>query len=71
MNYPHRMENGIRPIWPCGLNTNFGSKFQQGYCVWQQSPEEGQRIQWPKCCEYNNNEDPASLKSKAYNNNIF
>ena len=47
------MVNGIRMIYPCRLSKGFSLKFYVGFRVWQELPEEGRRIHWPKCCEYN------------------
>ena len=44
------MANGIRTGDPHGFNKGHSSKFCVGSWVWQ-TPEEGQRTYWPKCCE--------------------
>ena len=51
------------------LNKGFNSKFYIGSQVWQETSEEGQKMHWPKCCEYNNKDEdnnPNGLNDKNY-----
>lgn len=50
------------------MEKEFGSKFWDGYWVWQTS-EEGWR-EHLKQCEYNNKNKPAGLNSEVYDNAI-
>ena len=61
------MVNGIKTIYPQGLNNGFGSKFSIGSQVWQEVPEESWRIYQLKQCEYNNKDEdnsPNTLNDK-------
>ena len=40
------MVNGIRTLYPHGLNKGYGSKFCVGSQVHHEAPEEGQRTHW-------------------------
>ena len=42
------MVNGIKTIYPRGLNKGFGSNFCVGSQVWHESPEEGRKTYQPK-----------------------
>ena len=42
---------------PRGLNKRRVSNFRVGVWVQQETPKEGRRTYWPKCCEYNNKDD--------------
>ena len=48
------MVNGIRIIYPCGLNKGFDSKFGVGF---RETPGEGRWTNRPKRFEYNNEDD--------------
>ena len=54
------MVNGIRIIYPQRLNKGFSSKFSVNSQVQHETPEEGRRTHWLKCCEYNNEADDNS-----------
>ena len=56
--------NGIRKIYPNGLNKGFTLKFHADSWVWQETPEEGERPHWLKCCEYNNKDEDNSLNTR-------
>ena len=56
------MANGIRTGDPHGFNKGHSSKFREGSRV-RQTPEEGQRIYWPKHCGNNNKDEDNSLKT--------
>ena len=60
--------NRIRTIYLSGLNTGLGSKFCESFRVWRETPEEGQRTQWPKRCEYNteNENHPNTQSDKSH-----
>ena len=45
------MVNGIRIIYPSGLNKGISLKFCVGSRVQHEIPEEDQKMQWPKCYE--------------------
>ena len=59
------MDNRMRTIYRSGwnkgfhfkipwwLNKKFGMKLPEIYWLQQKLPEEGWRVQWPKCCECN------------------
>ena len=57
------MVNGIRASDPRGLNKIHSLKFRVGSRVQQETPEEGQRTQGSKCCEYNNKDEDNSPKT--------
>ena len=60
------MVNGIRTSDPPpGLNKGCGSKFCVGFQV-QQTPEEGRRTYWSKCCECNNKDEDNNPKTLNY-----
>ena len=46
------MVNGIRTIYPRGLNKRLGLKFRVGSRVLHETPEEGRRTYRLKRCEY-------------------
>lgn len=46
----------------------FNWNFQEVYQVWEQTTDLGQRIQWLKCCECNNQDENAGPNNKAYHN---
>ena len=50
------MANGIRTGDPREFDKGHSSKFHVGSRV-QQTPEEGWRMYWPKCCENNNKDE--------------
>ena len=54
------MVKGIRTIYPCGLNKEFSSKFCRGSQVQHETLEGSQRTHWPKCCEYDNEDEDDS-----------
>ena len=56
------MANGIRTGNPRGFNKGHSSKFCDGSRVWQ-TPEEGRRTYWLKCCGNNNKDEDNSLKT--------
>ena len=56
------MVNGIRIIFPCGLNKGLGSKFCVGSQVRNEMPEDGN--DWLKGCECNNDKNPNTLINK-------
>ena len=56
------MVNGIRTGNPCGFNKGHSSKFHVGSQV-QQTPEEGRRTYWLKCCGNNNKDEDNSPKT--------
>ena len=63
------MVNGIWIIYPRGLNKEFDSKFRVSSQVQHETPEESQRMNRPKRCEYKNkdeNNSPNTLKGKNY-----
>ena len=59
------MVNGIRTIYPCGLNKGFEWKLCMSR-IRHEPPEEGRSIHQPKRCEYNKDEDnsPNTLDDK-------
>lgn len=56
MKYPLSIASEIRTNDTCELNKGYSSKFWKGYWAWQQTPEEGQCVQCPKCDEIKQNE---------------
>ena len=56
------MANGIRTSDPHRFNKGCSSKFCEGFWV-RQTPEEGWRTYWPKCCGNNNKDEENSLKT--------
>ena len=56
------MANGIRTGNPHGFNKGRSWKFHEGSWV-QQTPEEGRRTYWLKCCVNNNKDEDNSLKT--------
>ena len=65
------MVNGIRTIYPHGLNKELSWKFCVGSQVCHETPEEGQRIYQPKCCEYNNKDEDNSPNVLSDKNNSY
>ena len=60
--------NGLRTIYPCGLDKGFSLKFCVGSRVQHEPPEQGQKAYKPKC-EYNNEDEdnsPNILGDKNY-----
>ena len=60
------MANGIRTGCPRGFSKGCSSKFREGSQVLQ-TPEEGWRTYWPKCCGNNNKDEdnyPKTLNDK-------
>ena len=55
------MVDGIRTIYPSGLNEGFGSKVHVGSRVRHETPEEGRRTHRPKHFEYNRTDGNCSL----------
>ena len=45
------MVNGIKTIYPHGLNKGFGSKFRVGLRIHHDTPDEGYSMHLPKRCE--------------------
>ena len=60
------MVKRIRTIYPHGLNKGFSLKFCVGSRVWQETPDEGQRMHRLKRFEYNNKDEENSLNDKNY-----
>ena len=60
------MANGIRTGDPCRFNKGRNSKFCEG-CRVRQTPEEGQRTYWLKCCETNNTDKDNNDKKTEKN----
>ena len=56
------MVNGIRISDPRGFNNGRSSKFRVGSRV-RQTPEEGRRRYWPKCCGNSNKDEDNSPKT--------
>ena len=56
------MAHGIRTGDPRGFNKGCSSKFHVSSQV-QQTPEEGRRIYWLKCCGNNNKDEDNSPKT--------
>ena len=56
------MANGIRIGNSHGFNKGCSSKFRVGFQV-RQTPEEGQRTYWPKCCGNNIKDEDNSPKT--------
>lgn len=56
------MECGMRSIYFWELNKGFfGFKFQEGYPIQRQTPEESWKVQQPKHCDYNNQDEYTSM----------
>ena len=55
------MVNGIKIIYPHGLNKWFSSKFCVSSGLQHETPEEGWRMHWPKRWEYNNKKEDDSF----------
>ena len=47
--YPSNMAHGTRTVYPDKQNKGLSSTFQP--------PEEGQSVQWPKCCDKQGDKD--------------
>ena len=61
--------NGIRTSDPRGLNKGCVSKCRVGFRNRLETSEEGRRIYWPKCWQYNNKYEensPKTLNDKNY-----
>lgn len=52
MKYPQSIENIIRMIYPHNLNKVFNSNSKITKYN-RYTPEDGQKVQWPKHCDYN------------------
>ena len=57
------MFNGIRTIYPHGLNKGFGLKFRVGSRIRQETHKEGRRMRWLKRFEYNNKGEDETLNT--------
>lgn len=57
------MGGGMRTIYPERRNKVFSEKYPKCYPE-EQTPEEGQMSQRPKCCDHNNKDKDTSLTIK-------
>lgn len=57
------MGGGMRTIYPERRNKAFSEKYPKCYPE-EQTPEEGQMSQRPKCCDHNNKDKDTSLTIK-------
>ena len=62
------MGREIRTVYSHESHTMLSSEFLEGYQVPQKTPEEGQRVQQPKCYEYNNQNEYSSQQCVENNN---
>ena len=63
------MVNGIRTVYPRGLNKGFAQKFRVGYQIQQEISEEVWWAHQTKHCEYNDKDEnncPNILNNKDY-----
>ena len=64
------MANEIRTGDPRGFNKGRSSKFHEGSRI-RQTPEEGRRTYWLKCCGNNNKDEDNSRKNLNNKNYLF
>lgn len=63
--HPLSMESGMKTFHPYGMYKRVSPKLWESCQLWQETPEDGQKIQWLKCREYDNQDENAGPNNKS------